>query len=152
MRPMETLLLNKPLFSALIAVIVAQLLKSLVNYILYGDLTWKGATSTGGMPSSHSATVAALTTSIGMLNGVNSYEFAISIVFSIIVIYDAVGVRQAAGKHAEVINEWSKILSEAFEHGFQPENLKTLLGHTVPQVTAGTLLGILIGFLYTFYM
>ncbi len=78
--------------------------------------------------------------------------FAVSLVISIIVIYDAVGVRRAAGRHAEVLNEWSRLLSEAFEHGFQTEDLKTLLGHTYPQVTAGTVFGIASAFFVHYYL
>ncbi len=146
---MENLLANKAFLSALIAVVTAQLLKTIFNLILDGEFNLRRAASTGGMPSSHAATVAALSTSIGIGQGVGSPYFAIALVFSVIVIYDAVGIRQAAGKHAEMLNEWSKILSEIYEHGIQPANLKTLLGHNYPQVLAGSGLGILIGFLVT---
>ena len=148
---MESLLSNKPMVCAFIAVVSAQLLKIIFNLILDGELSFDVAASTGGMPSSHAATVTALTTSVGILHGVTSTLFAICIVFAIVVIYDAVGIRRAAGKHAEVLNEWSKILSEIYEHGIQPYNLKTLLGHTYPQVLAGTALGIIIGFVITPY-
>lgn len=134
---------------AFIAVVTAQLLKILFNLIIEGKFVPERAASTGGMPSSHAATVSALTTSIGIIHGIASPFFAVSTVFSIIVVYDAVGIRRAAGRHAEVLNEWSNILSEIYEHGIQPENLKTLLGHTYPQVLAGTALGILIGALVT---
>ncbi len=149
---MENLFANKPFVSAFIAVISAQLLKTIFNLIIDGEFNLKRAASTGGMPSSHAATVAALSTSIGMMHGLGSPFFAISIVFSIVVIYDAVGIRQAAGKHAEMLNEWSKILSEIYENGIQPANLKTLLGHNYPQVLAGSVLGIFIGYLVTTYL
>mgnify|MGYP000082484625 CR=1 FL=1 len=149
---MENLFANKPFVAAFVAVVTAQLLKTIFNLIIDGEFNLKRAASTGGMPSSHAATVVALSTSIGMLHGIESPLFAIAIVFSIIVIYDAVGIRQAAGKHAKMLNEWSKILSEIYENGIQPANLKTLLGHNYPQVLAGSGLGLLIGYLVTIYL
>ncbi len=148
---MEALLTNKPLISAFIAVVSAQVLKTIFNFFIIGKIDIKRMANTGGMPSSHAATVSALSTSIGMIHGIDSADFAVSLVFSIVVIYDAVGVRRAAGRHAEVLNEWSTILSEIYKHGIQPANLKTLLGHTYPQILAGAVLGIFIGSLITTY-
>jgi uncharacterized protein len=139
---MQELLANPTFISAFIAVTGAQLFKILFSLIISGRADLKSALSTGGMPSSHSATVAAVTTSVAVIEGMGSVLFAVSLVVSIIVIYDAVGIRRAAGRHAEVLNEWSRLLTEAFEHGFQTEDLKTLLGHTYPQVTAGIIFGI----------
>jgi len=144
---MEQLIMNKPLSAAFLAFLSAQLLKVLFNMIMDRSFSITSAFSTGGMPSSHTATVSGLTTSIAMLHSVSSPFFAVSLVFSIIVIYDAVGIRQAAGKHAEVLNKLTTILSEISEYGLQPKNFKTLLGHTYPQVLAGTLWGMLVGYL-----
>ncbi len=149
---MESLLTNKPLVSAFIAVVLAQLLKTIFNLIIDGEFVLERAASTGGMPSSHAATVTALTTSIGIIHGVSHTYFALSLVFAIVVVYDAVGIRRAAGKHAEVLNEWSMMLSEIYENGFKPENFKTLLGHTYPQVLAGIALGMIIGYITTIYL
>ncbi|MGM0431429.1 MAG: divergent PAP2 family protein [Spirochaetota bacterium] len=146
---MEALLANKQLVAAFIAVIIAQLLKILFNLLLEGRFAIEQALSTGGMPSSHSATVTALTTSIGLDYGVSHTYFALSLVFAIVVIHDAVGIRRAAGRHAELLNEWSQLLSEIYEKGFQVENLKTLLGHTYPQVMAGIGLGMIVGYVVT---
>ena len=102
--------------------------------------------TTGGMPSSHSATVTALTASIAITQGVGSVAFAVSLVFAFIVMHDAMGIRQEAGKQAEVINEWSKILSDIHEDGvFSQEHLKTMLGHSFSQVVAGLVFGLLVG-------
>jgi hypothetical protein len=144
---MESLLANRPLVAAVLATFIAQLLKTVTNLILDGKLIPESFISTGGMPSSHAASVTALTTAIGHIYGLEHVYFAISLVFSVVVIHDAVGIRRAAGRHAELLNEWSKLLSEIYEHGFKPENLKTLLGHTYPQVLAGIALGLLVGYL-----
>lgn len=149
---MRELLTNPPFIAALLAVVTAQILKIVFTLIFDRRLEWETMLSTGGMPSSHTATVTALTVSLAMTEGLSSPLVAMTIVFSIVVIYDAVGIRRAAGKHAEVLNEWSRILSETFEHGFQPEDLKTLLGHTYPQVIAGIILGSSMGFLVTYLM
>ncbi len=106
--------------------------------------------STGGMPSSHTAFVIALTTSIALVDGLGSVSFAISLVFALIIIHDAMGVRREAGRQAEVINDWSKQLSKLFEEGqFNEENLKTMLGHSFSQVLGGAILGFLAGFFGT---
>ena len=101
--------------------------------------------STGGMPSSHSASVSALASSIGYIYGVDSPYFAISCVFGIIVIYDSIGIRRAAGKHAEILNSLVDEFAHLWDEGDRPKALKTLLGHTYPQTVVGTLLGILVG-------
>ena len=102
---------------------------------------------TGGMPSSHSAAVTALATGLGLSYGWDSPLFALAAVFGSIVIYDATGIRRAAGMQAELINELVRELSDVFDEGFQPEALKTLLGHTYPQVAVGAVLGAATGFI-----
>ena len=126
--------------------VVAQVAK--VVLILLTERRWaiERMTETGGMPSSHSATVAALCTSCGLSYGWNSPYFAISLVFGTIVIYDATGVRRAAGRHAEILNELVEEFSHLFEEEKRPKALKTLLGHTYPQVLVGSALGIGMGF------
>lgn len=136
---------NRPLWAAIIASAVAQILKVLIEFLTDRKFDLRRLWDTGGMPSSHSASVSALSTCIGLQEGFNSAYFAIAALFSYIVIYDARGVRRAAGLHAEILNEVVKELPHLFEEGFQPKALKTLLGHTGPQVIVGTLLGITIG-------
>ena len=107
------------------------------------DLT---ASCSGGMPSSHSALVVSMATSIGYANGFNSSIFALSATVALIVMYDAAGVRRAAGKQAAVLNE---IVEELQAHrGIREEKLKELLGHTPIEVIAGAALGILIAFIF----
>lgn len=102
--------------------------------------------TTGGMPSSHSALVTALATGVGQTVGWSSSEFAVATVFAIIVMYDAAGVRQAAGKQARILNQ---MIDELFnEHPeFNQDRLKELLGHTPFEVIAGSALGITISWL-----
>ncbi|MBC8452644.1 MAG: divergent PAP2 family protein [Spirochaetes bacterium] len=149
---MNELLTNKTFIASFLAVVTAQIFKVIINLLLTKEINVKDGLGTGGMPSSHSAAVAAISTCVGILHGTGSTFFAVTLVLSLVVISDAVGIRRAAGKHAEVLNEWSKIFSESFEHGFKPEDLRTLLGHTYPQVFAGILLGCTSGALVAVYL
>lgn len=147
------LLHNCALVSAFISCVIAQGLKPIISYIVGDKFDMRRALSTGGMPSSHTSTVVALSTSVGMTQGIGSIDFAICFVFSIIVIHDAMGIRKEAGKQAELINEWSKIFTEAHKEGqFTQANLKTMLGHTFPQVFFGFLLGVIVGVLTTYQL
>ncbi len=138
---------NPLILSALLAMVAAQIAKVLL--ILLTDRRWapERMAETGGMPSSHSATVSALCTSTAINYGVESATFAIALVFGIIVIYDATGVRRAAGRHAEILNELLEEFSHLFEESKRPRALKTLLGHTYPQVFVGSGFGIAMGFI-----
>ena len=139
---------NKMFWSAFWGMTIAQILKVILILIFERRLDFKRIKETGGMPSSHSATVAALTTTCGMLYGISSPYFAICIVFGIIVVHDATGVRRAAGKHAEILNNLVTELSHLIEQGKNEKALKTLLGHTYPQVFAGTIVGMIIGYFF----
>ncbi len=91
-----------------------------------------------------------MVTSIAFTQGVGTIYFAIAATFAAVVIHDSMGIRRAAGKQAEVINEWSRILSDIHREGqFTPENLKTMLGHSFSQVFGGTILGLIVGLLVT---
>ena len=99
----------------------------------------------GGMPSSHSAVVTSLATLIGKNQGVDTPIFAMSLVFAMIVMYDAAGVRRAAGKQARLLN---KIVETPGLTGVQvQEKLVEVLGHTPLQVVVGALIGIVVGIL-----
>lgn len=140
---MSGILGNLALWSALSATVAAQLLK--VTLVLILERRWapERLLDTGGMPSSHTASVAALATSVGLLYGWGSPTFAIAAVFGSIVMYDATGIRRAAGQQAEAINDLVKELGHLFDPRYQPRALKTLLGHTYPQVWAGAVLGVI---------
>jgi acid phosphatase family membrane protein YuiD len=139
---MTSLVTNIPLWAAVFSVVVAQSLKVLLVLATERRWAFDRLLDTGGMPSSHSAAVAALATSLGVAHGWGSPYFALAAVFGSIVIYDATGIRRAAGMQAELINELVQELAHLFDEGFQPQALKTLLGHTYPQVIVGALLGI----------
>ncbi len=137
------MLLNNPLVvSPLIALIVAQASKVCIAILTEHRWAFGRMTETGGMPSAHAAIVSALCTSCLLYYGSNSPLFAISIVFGTIVIYDATGIRRAAGLHAEILNEFIEGFSHLFSGKARPKALKTLLGHSYPQVIVGLLIGI----------
>ncbi len=139
---MNSVLANSGLLTALIATAAAQAIKVLLILVTERRLAFGRLLETGGMPSSHTAAVAALATTLGLRLGWNSPEFAIAMVFGGIVMYDATGIRRAAGMQAELINDLVQELAHLFDEGFQPQALKTLLGHTYPQVLVGALVGI----------
>lgn len=141
MQDFSTVLQNQVLLASLIACFTAQGLKAIAELIRHGKIDLRFLVSTGGMPSAHSALVGALATAVGLTAGWSSAEFAIACLFAVIVMYDAAGVRQAAGKQARILNQ---LLDELFqgETKFTEERLKELLGHTPIQVFAGLSLGI----------
>lgn len=121
--------------------LVAQLLKVVFDSIKSRRLNVSNWASAGGMPSSHSALVAALTTSIGLRHGVASDIFALALVFAIVVMYDATGVRRAASIQARILNQ---MIDELFQgHPISEERLRELLGHTPIEVFAGAAIGVL---------
>ena len=134
---------NQVLLVSLAASLIAQTLKLVVEYAIHRKVNFRVLMETGGMPSSHAALVTALATGVGQVRGWDSIEFAIATIFAIIVMYDAAGVRQAAGQQARIINQ---IVDELFqEHKeISEDRLKELLGHTPKQVIVGCLLGIAI--------
>ena len=133
---------NYVLGAALLGWITAQVLKVIWVLISEKKFDISRITGSGGMPSSHSAFVSAMTTAVGFTEGFYSTEFAIAFVLSFIVMYDASGVRKAAGEQAKVINDLQEII-----HKEVPVYLKELLGHTRIEVIVGSLLGIAIGLL-----
>jgi uncharacterized protein len=137
---------NTILISAITAWVIAQLLKMLINFIIHRTFDLRFLISSGGFPSSHSATVSALALGIGKYYGWDSPIFAVASVFAMIVMYDAAGVRRAAGKQAEVINQLVEGLYHQMSHLSQ-ERLKELIGHTPFEVFAGAIVGILVGLL-----
>jgi acid phosphatase family membrane protein YuiD len=138
----DELLSNRVLWAAFLATFLAQLVKLLV--ILFAERRWalERMLETGGMPSSHSAAVTALATAVGLEFGWGSPYFAITAVFGSIVMYDATGIRRAAGMHAQLLNELVEELAHLFDESYRPQALQTLLGHTYPQVLVGALIGI----------
>jgi len=151
------ILTNMPLMISMFAVIFAQIIKVPIQFIATKRIDFSLVFSTGGMPSSHSAAVAALTTAIGIEHGLDSPYFAISSVLSVIVMYDATGVRRHAGEHATVLNrlvkDFQRFITEAKHWQKKGElekqkELKELLGHQPIEVFFGALTGILLSVLY----
>ncbi len=140
---MAELLANEPLWIALAATLAAQIVKILIVAATERRFAPERLLETGGMPSSHSAAVTGLAISIGIEYGWSSPLFAIAAVTGGIVMYDATGIRRAAGMQAQLINDLVDELAHLFDEGFQPQALKTLLGHTYPQVLIGGVLGAL---------
>ena len=123
-----------------------QIMKFITDWIVNKKPNFKRLVGAGGIPSSHSAVVATLTTLIGQEYGVESGIFAMSCVFSAIVMYDAAGVRRAAGKQATLLN---KLVENATNSGIVvSEKLVEVLGHTPLQVLVGAIIGVLVGLLY----
>ncbi|HHW55190.1 MAG: divergent PAP2 family protein [bacterium] len=137
---------NRVLVASLIAGIAAQILKVIINYLVKREIDFRLFVTSGGMPSSHTALVVALATGVCRQLGWNSTEFAIAVVFALIVMYDAAGVRRAVGKQAEILNI---IMDEVVQKGrFREERLKELLGHTPKEVFAGGVLGLIVACFY----
>ncbi|HLO83408.1 MAG TPA: divergent PAP2 family protein [Nostocaceae cyanobacterium] len=141
MQDIGDILNNRVLLVALVACFAAQGLKLIIEAIRHRKLNVSVLVTTGGMPSAHSALVTALAAGVGQTVGWSSPEFALATVFAIIVMYDAAGVRQAAGKQARILNQ---MIDELFDEkpDFSQDRLKELLGHTPVQVIAGSALGI----------
>lgn len=146
MQNFPSILENHLLWMSLIACFIAQGLKLVLELMREGKFNLKSLFTTGGMPSAHSALVASLATGVGIKEGWESTDFTIAALFAVIVMFDAAGVRQAAGKQARLLNQ---IVDELFqEHKeFNEEKLKELLGHTPLQVMVGVILGVLIALL-----
>ncbi len=133
---------NKALIAGLIAWALAQLIKIPLDYLRTRHWNWALLFTTGGMPSSHSALVTATTAAIGLYYGFNSPIFALGVAFTMIVTYDAAGVRQQAGIHAQRINIIFEELLRG--HPINENDLREVLGHTPLEVTGGILLGLVV--------
>ena len=140
------LLENRILIAALVAWAIAQTAKAILYTIVNREFKFERLVGSSGMPSSHAATVCAMTTAVAMQFGLASFEFAISFVLSSVVLHDARGVRQEAGKQAVTI---TAIVDHLLKEGKILElpnwELKELIGHTPLQVLIGSIMGIGIG-------
>ncbi|WP_424949221.1 divergent PAP2 family protein [Deinococcus sp.] len=136
---------NRWLWAAVLAMLLAQVIKVLL--ILLVTRRWEPARmlETGGMPSSHTAFVVALSSGVGLTQGWGSPLFAVCAVFSLIVMYDATGVRRSSGLQARLINELVEELRVVVREHFAPAPLRVLMGHTYLEVAVGVLLGVLAG-------
>ena len=133
----------KFLLAPLVAWAIAQAAKVILTSVRQRRLNLRVLAETGGMPSSHAAIVMGMTTAVGKYAGVSSAAFAIALIFSFVVMYDAAGLRRAAGRQAAILNR----LVEDLVHmrGMQEQKLRELLGHTPVEVVVGAVLGIGVG-------
>jgi acid phosphatase family membrane protein YuiD len=139
---LEEIISNKVLITCVTAWFIAQLLKIILTYHKSKKIDITRFVGSGGMPSSHTSFVMSLATSIGKLYGFSHPLFALAICFAFVVMYDAAGVRRAAGYQAKVLN---MIIDDLAHHKpLGNERLKELLGHTPKEVLAGAILGIII--------
>lgn len=148
-----TVWFNYALEAAILANLLAQIVKVPIRIIMKREWSPRLLISTGGMPSSHSAFVAALTTAIGIIDGVQTTTFAISFCFAAVVIFDAMGIRRHAGQHAAMLNQLLDDLMEngdfsIFQNPSYQKRFKELLGHEPLETFAGTLFGIFIAIAY----
>lgn len=135
------------LFLGISAVIIAQILKFFVHLIWKRKVDLRLFTTTGGMPSSHAAGVMGLATTVGLIQGFSSVDFAMALGYALVVMYDAAGVRRAAGKQAACLN---RIIMDIYKQELKEAGgkLKELLGHTPLQVIVGAAFGVA----YAYYM
>ena len=133
---------NKALIAGLIAWALAQVIKIPLDYLRTRQWNWALLFTTGGMPSSHSALVTSTTLAIGLYYGFDHPTFALGVVITMIVTYDAAGVRQQAGIHAQRINVIFEELLRG--HPINEKDLRVVLGHTPLEVVGGILLGLVV--------
>lgn len=144
MSTLNELVNNFVLAAALISWLSAQVLKTLFYLIRNKKFSLERLIGSGGMPSSHTSTVCGLATAVARYSGLSSPLFAISIILACVVMYDAAGVRRAAGEQAKILNQLIEREDDLFD---AQKALKELLGHTPLEVLGGAVLGITIAFI-----
>ncbi|WP_138416266.1 divergent PAP2 family protein [Aquibacillus sediminis] len=144
-------MLNRALSTALIGIGTAQFLKVPLHYIETGKWDWNKTIGSGNMPSSHSSAVTSLSTYVALKKGIYSIDFGVSSIFSLIVMYDAMGIRWQAGETAIAVNDMYEQLEKlADDHpGFyykkRKKELKEMIGHLPIEVAGGAALGFVVG-------
>lgn len=138
------LLHNKVLMNAMIAWICAQTIKAVIYTAINKKFELSRLFGDGGMPSGHSATVASAAVTSAIYYGLSSFQFAFTAILAIIVMHDAMGVRQETGKQAKLLNKLINSMGDALA---SEENLKELIGHTPTQVFVGCALGVILAFI-----
>ena len=155
------LFINFPFWASLAAIFFAQFVKVPIHFIATKKLDWSLITSTGGMPSSHSAAVTALTTGVALQSGLHSPIFAVSAIFAIITMFDASGVRRQAGEQAIVLNQlvadFNKLVEDVKtwpqkEEKEKRKELKELLGHKPIEVFFGGITGVVLTLVLYYYL
>lgn len=146
MNTIEAFIQNKYIYIPFLLWFFIQLFKVIYDLVTTKKFNFKRIMGAGGMPSSHSAIVTGLATLIGKYEGVSSPIFAVALILAFVVMYDAAGIRRAAGKQAALLN---KIIETPGLTGVQvSEKLVEVLGHTPVQVFAGALIGVIVGIIF----
>lgn len=140
---------NKPLVIAATSWIVAGIIKTIIDFIINKRFSITRIFGAGGMPSSHTSTVVALAIAVGYYGGLDSTSFAIALIFMIIVIHDAIGVRLETGKQAKVLNTMM-FESDAFKDLDFEKKLKEYVGHTPSQAFVGAIVGVIVSIFMIF--
>lgn len=143
MKAFESFLHNYIVGIAAFSYIFASFLKILVIFLKDRKINWRTFLEPGGMPSAHSALVTSLCTTIGKVKGFDGSEFAVCLVFALIVMYDAFGVRRAAGEHASAINLIIETFNEK-DPEIKNKKFREILGHTPLEVVTGAIFGVII--------
>lgn len=152
METLQILLHNKMLMSPILGWAAAQVIKTFINFIMTKEFSAERLIGSGGMPSSHSATVVSLMYATAYCKGIEGFEFPMATAMAIIVMYDAMNVRMETGKQAVILNlflkneEIMKHLKDADKGEWAKIILKEYVGHTPTQVVGGILVGILVGY------
>ncbi len=143
------LMQNKIFLAAALGWLIAQILKTLIHLLFTKRFVAERLVGSGGMPSSHSATVCALVTATYLEHGSAGYAFAISLIVAVIVMYDAIGVRRETGIQAQLLNNIIKIFEDMGRDELSAQDkLKEFIGHTPFQVLMGAVLGVLVAILF----
>ena len=135
---------NHVFLAPLSAWIISQIIKALINVLVYKKFSLERLFGDGGMPSAHSATVMCLMILVGYTEGFDTPIFALSFIFAVVVMRDAMGVRRETGKQAASIKQLAEAVNNVFrakDSEIKTENLKLLVGHTPSQVFFGVLVG-----------
>ncbi len=151
MKILKEIFTNHLLLAPISAWIVSQVFKAVINLCIYRKFSIERLFGDGGMPSTHSATVMCLSVMIGWTQGFDSAIFALSSVFAIVVMRDALGVRRETGKQAASIKELATSINKSVyskDSEIKTENLKVLVGHTPLQVVFGAITGIIVAVCY----
>lgn len=142
---LDAILRNEALIAGLAAWALAQIIKLPLDYLRTRKWNWALLLTTGGMPSSHSSLVTGTTLAIGLYHGFDHPTFALGVVITMVVTYDAAGVRQQAGIHAQRINVLFEELLRG--HPINEKDLREVIGHTPLEVFGGIILGFVVAIL-----
>ncbi len=145
------LIRNHILIVGVVSWLIAQVIKTVIYAAVNHKVDFSRLTGDGGMPSCHSATVTSVAVMSGLQVGFSSPVFAIACIFAIVVMHDAMGVRLETGKQAQTINQMIQMFIDLGQPDVSPEKrLKELVGHTPLQVVVGSLIGLVVAFVYYF--